>query len=175
MKQLIRAGIAYSCIIAGVTIAPVVFAKGEYQCDNTGRVMYGDACEPAPKAKMPAHQPLSTTSAPSPEAAKLAKQYDAEAARDSAAKRKADAAWLKQHDAEKARQAAIDKGLAEHRIVKGMTPEQVRSVLNQPDRIEDQGGLKERWVYNEAGHHRHVVTFKDGVVASDSERASKHK
>jgi hypothetical protein len=174
MKKIIKIGVAFSVVFTIVTTVSAAGEKQIYACDNAGGRMYGDACAPAAKEKVD-HQPMSTMSPPSTEAAKLAKQYDAEAAHDLTAKRKADAAWLKQHDAEKARQAAIDKGLAEHHVVKGMTPQQVRSILNEPDRIENKGGEKERWIYNEAGHHQHVVTFENGVVVSDGGRGSKRK
>jgi hypothetical protein len=173
MKKRIKIGVALSIVFTAATTASAAGEQPIYACGDAGHRMYGDACESA--AKGSEHQPMSAMSPPSTDETKLAKQYDAEAAHDLAAKRKADAAWLKQHDAEKARQAAIDKGLAEHHVVKGMTPQQVRSILNEPDRIENRGGEKERWIYNESGHHQHVVTFENGVVVSDGGHGSKHK
>lgn len=52
-------------------------------------------------------------------------------------------------------------------ITDNMTPDQVRSVLGNPDSIEtgasDSGKSRERWIYRQAGK---VVVFENGMAVS---------
>jgi hypothetical protein len=52
-------------------------------------------------------------------------------------------------------------------ITDNMTPEQVRSVLGNPDSIEtgasDSGKSRERWIYRQAGK---AVVFENGLAVS---------
>jgi hypothetical protein len=52
-------------------------------------------------------------------------------------------------------------------ITDNMTPDQVRSVLGNPDSIEtgasDSGKSRERWIYRQAGK---AVVFENGVAVS---------
>ena len=66
--------------------------------------------------------------------------------------------------AEAAREADKTSGSG---ITDNMTPEQVRSVLGNPDSIEtgttDTGRPRERWIYRQAGK---AVVFENGVAVS---------
>jgi len=139
-----------------------------YRCQQDGKLTYTDQpCHPGaePASLPPLNRSQADRSAPS-----LAKQYDADAERQSDSQAKADRDWLKTHGDDKTQDDAIRKALIENRIVKGMTPDQVRRVLNNPTSIEDQGGPKERWTYQN-GRERRTIAFKNGVVSSDTLRS----
>ena len=134
-----------------------------YRCTVGGRLVYTDT--PCNANAVPADlPPLSNMAAvPHPD---LAKQYDAEARQQAAAVHKARAADADAYARTSAREAAIRKGVIEGRVVAGMTPAQVESILNLPTQVVDQGGPHERWIYRN-GRERRTVVFKNGVVNTD--------
>ena len=138
-----------------------------YRCQQDGRTVYTD--HPCAANAEPAELPPVTTVAPAAHAKGLADQFDRETRKEAAATRRARAETAAQYEQQHARDQAIRKALVEHRVIKGMTPGDVRRVLHAPTRIENEGGVTERWIYDDGGQRRTVV-FKDGLVAGDSTR-----
>ncbi len=141
-----------------------------YRCVQNGRPVFTDqACAPgAAPAKLPAIIGVpAERNAPD-----LAKQYDADSARQAGTQAGADAEWLKARRENASREDAIRKATIENRVIKGMTPAQVQRVLNLPSRVENQGSTTERWVY-ETGGERRTITFKNGAVSADATRTSR--
>jgi hypothetical protein len=136
-----------------------------YRCTVDGRTVYSD--QPCSAGAEPAQLP-PLNSAAAGARADLAKQYDTETARENEARRKARAEALDQYADRKAQDEAIRKALMEDRVVKGMTREQVERVLNLPERVENQGGEKETWIYRVEGRKRRTIRFVNGVVVADS-------
>ncbi len=134
-----------------------------YRCTVNGRMVYTDiACAPN---SAPAELPELTGVQAVPHG-DFARQYDDEARRRGIAVSRARAQEAAAYEKKTANDAAIHKALLEDRVVPGMTPAQVEQVLNLPNRIEDQGGAHERWLYRN-GRDRRTVSFKDGVVTGD--------
>jgi hypothetical protein len=144
-----------------------------YRCEQDGQVTYTDRPCAAGAAPVPL-APINAISAPpAPGAQDLARQYDRRTARETAARQKARAQAAEDYAAKKARQDAIRKALIEGRVIEGMTPEQVRTVLNEPTRIEGAGGANERWIYVD-GRSRRTISFRNGLVAADRTRHVRH-
>ena len=63
--------------------------------------------------------------------------------------------------------AEADKASAGGGVTENMTPDQIRTLLGNPDNIEtstlDNGKLQERWTYRQAGK---VVVFENGIAVS---------
>ncbi|MBX6420108.1 MAG: DUF4124 domain-containing protein [Nevskia sp.] len=139
-----------------------------YRCEQNGQLTYTDrpCAHGAAPAQLP---PINTVPAqPAPDASALARQYDRDTARETAARKKARAQAAEAYAVKKAQQEAVRQALIEGRVVKGMTPDQVRTVLNEPTRIENPGSARERWIYVN-GRSRRTISFRDGVVAADSD------
>jgi hypothetical protein len=155
-------------MMAAAALLPTVVFAQIYRCDRDGAPLYTD--HPCAPGAAPAQLPmLNSGGAADAGQNGLAQRFDAEAAQATAARDKADAAWLKHYRRGQARQASIRRGLMEGRVVKGMTRDQVRSLLNAPDRVQGEDQPRERWTYAEPGRRRRTVTFKDGLVVADSE------
>ena len=143
-----------------------------YRCQQDGRTTYTD--HPCAAGAEPAELPSVTTVAPAAHAKRLADQYDREAARAAGEQRRARIAEDERYQKQHAQDQAIRKALVEHRVIKGMTPADVRRVLHSPSRIENEGGVSERWIYEDGGEHR-TVTFRNGVVSADTTRKPRRR
>ncbi|GAC1622202.1 MAG: hypothetical protein NVS9B10_05880 [Nevskia sp.] len=141
-----------------------------YRCEQGGKLTYTD--QPCAAGAEPARLPAVTSVPPDRAAAALAKQYDADAKRNADTLAKSDRDWLKKRGRDKAQEDALRSALVEHRVIKGMTREQVRQVLNTPQGVEDEGGPKERWIYQN-GRERRTIAFKGGVVSTDTTRSAR--
>jgi hypothetical protein len=143
-----------------------------YRCTQNGATVFTD--HPCPHSDGSPAVPLQMTPltpmAPPGKLADTSKQ-EAAAARKH---READAAWLKDYTARKEKDEAIRKGLVENVIVKGMSPAQVESILNLPNRTESKGQDGARWIYLD-GQQRRTITFKNGEVVADSATAQQGK
>jgi hypothetical protein len=159
--------LAVSGLLASTSVRAEV-----YRCLQDGRTTYTD--RPCAVGAEPVQLPPVVTVAPSDHVKSLAAQYDREASKDEAAHRRARAQAAERYEKQHALDQAIHKALVEHRVIKGMTPGDVRRVLHAPTRIENEGGVTERWIYEDGAQHR-TVTFKDGLVSADSTRKPRRR
>lgn len=157
-------------LLTMLLLAVLPASAAVYRCEHEGKITYTD--KPCASGAAPAQLPAVTSLPPDTNARALAKQYDADTARQNKSQASADTAWLKAHRQDRVQEDAIRKALIEDRVVKGMTREQVQRVLNLPTHIDDQGGPKERWLYQN-GRERRTIAFKNGLVSSDSARTSR--
>lgn len=158
-----KANFAVYCWVGwALATVPAVHAA-VYHCVRDGRQVYTDT--PCTPASSPAQLPQLNRADPATGSGGLATQFDRDAARAHQQRDRDDAAWLKAYQAKKARDAAIRKGLAEGRVVEGMTPADVERVLGEPESVVDDAGVPRRWNYRN-GRVRKTVTFKDGHVSS---------
>ena len=141
-----------------------------YRCAEKGAVIYTD--HPCSPDTVPAELPALTTIPRAANAPDLARQYDDEARREADARAAADRDWLRQHGERETQAREIRKAGIEHRVIKGMSPAQVRQAIGAPTRVENAGGPAERWFYEDGGEHR-TVRVKDGLVAAESRRQSR--
>lgn len=130
-----------------------------YRCEVNGRPVYTD--QPCAPNAAP-HELPGILSLPAGEEADLAGDYDARAERERASRRKEDAAWLRSHAATKAEKARMDAAIAEHKVLKGMSADQVRRALGRPDEVE-RGAGTEQWTYG-SGKTRQVIDFENDRV-----------
>ncbi len=135
-----------------------------YRCTAEGRTVYTD--RPCVAGAAPAQLPSLTPIQPQSTDSALVRQFDADARRDAANKRKADDAWLRDHAARKARAEALRSAIIEHRLIKGMTMSEVRQSIGEPSQIQNQGTPSERWIYQN-GRDRRTLAFTGGVLKSD--------
>ncbi len=162
---------------SGAALAAVLLLAGTaraavYRCEQNGKITYTDqpcAAHAAPTA-LPELQRMDAGPR-----ADLAKQYDAEAARDAASRRKARAEASQKYAENKAQADAIRRGMVEGRVVKGMNRDQVEKILNEPERVDGRDGARERWIYNEEGRRHRTITFENGVVVSDRTSAGRRR
>lgn len=130
-----------------------------YRCEVNGRPVYTD--QPCGPNAAP-HRLPAILSVPAGDAADLARDSDARAERERAAHRNKDAAWLKSHEAAKAENARMDAAIAEHKVLKGMSADQVRRALGRPDEVE-RGPGTEQWTYG-SGKARQIIDFENDRV-----------
>ena len=147
-------------------------ARPVYKCEEGGKIVYTDQpCSPdARAATMPG---LIVTAPPSASQRDLAHAWDERIARERAERDRGDAEWLKRHGERKDRDARVRRAMIEHKVVKGMTFDEVRQALGEPDRIasgDSYGTGKDSWTYERLGR---TVNFKDGAVTSTSARKAK--
>lgn len=135
-----------------------------YRCMVKGAPVYTDKpCEPGAQP----HALPALGAVPPAERVKIPSGHDSRnAAR--AARDKSDAAWLKQHEARKAQDARMNAAISEGRVLRDMTPDQVRRALGSPDDVERQSGSEE-WVYG-TGRNRQTVFIENGRVTRISGR-----
>lgn len=130
-----------------------------YRCEVNGRRVYTD--QPCAPNAAP-HELPGVLSVPAGEEADLAGDYDARTERERASRKKEDAAWLKSHEAARAENARMDAAIAERKVLKGMSADQVRRALGRPDEVE-RGAGTEQWTYG-SGKTRQVVNFENDRV-----------
>jgi hypothetical protein len=143
-----------------VLIAPVAVAESAvYRCMVDGKPTYTD--QPCGAGAKPHEMPAIST-VPSPGESDLAQEFDARRERESEAKQKDDKAWLEDHAERKALDARMNAAIAERKVLKDMSPDQVRRALGSPDEVERKGGSEE-WIYG-TGKQRRTVQFEGGKV-----------
>lgn len=130
-----------------------------YRCEIGGSPVYTD--RPCAAGVAPHAMPQIST-VPAAGDSDLAKDHDARIERGRKARDKDDAAWLKAHEETKDRAARMRAAIAEKKVLKDMTPDEVRRALGSPDEVERENG-REEWVYG-SGKARQVVVIEDGRV-----------
>lgn len=159
-----------ACLLCLLSAVPAL-AQPIYKCEEKGTITYTD--QPCSPGARPAELPGVIVAAPPTRSQRdLARAYDERLARERAARDRADAEWLKEHGNRRDREQRVRKAIIEHRVIKGMTMDEVRRALGEPDRVaagETYGTAKESWTYADGGKTR-TVNFKDGQVISTSGR-----
>lgn len=146
-------------------------AQSVYKCEEDGRVTYTDRpCSPTAQAHpLPG---LIVTAPPTASEKALARAHDERAKRELAERDRADAEWLKRHGEQRDRDERVRNAIIEHRVIKGMTFDEVRQALGDPDQKgggDSFGSAKDTWTWRD-GDGTRVVNFKDGEVTSTSGR-----
>jgi hypothetical protein len=162
MNARIAAGLL--ALLAGPLSAtgPVI-----YKCLEGASVTYTDRpCHPqARAAELP---PLVVTAPPGRAERELARAHQDRIARDAAERDRRDADWVKQHNGRRDREERVRRAIVEQRVIKGMTMDEVRRALGEPDQVatgESYGTAKETWTYTRHGETR-TVNFKNAEVIS---------
>lgn len=144
--------------------APVWVAEAAvYRCMVDGKPTYTD--QPCGAGARPHAMPGIST-VPSVGESDLAKDFDARRERESEAKEKDDKAWLEDHAERKETEARMNAAIAERKVLKDMSPDQVRRALGSPDEVERKGSSEE-WIYG-TGKQRRTVQFEGGKVVRSS-------
>jgi hypothetical protein len=151
-------------------------AKPVYKCEENGTITYTDQpCSPgAGAAELPG---LIVTPPPARSEQDLARAHDARLRRDRAERDRDDAQWLKQHADRKDREARVRQAILAHRVIRGMTFDEVEQALGKPDEVrggDSYGTAKAAWVYT-GGDGQRTVNFKDGQVTSTTARGRRRK
>ncbi len=135
-----------------------------------GKTFYTDTpCQPgATPVPLPPITPIDRQPTSTP----MTRQFDAEARRDAATKRKADEASSKAYAANKAHEEAVRSAIIEHRLIKGMSASELRQSIGEPTRIDYEGTPSERWLYQN-GRDRRMLIFTNGVLKSDRASTSR--
>lgn len=150
-----------------------------YRCQRgNGTATYTD--KPCHKGDKPADLPdINVVKTPRPKTGDkaLARQWDERLEREKKARDKADAAWVKEYDDKQTKEERVRSGRLNRKVVAGMTPEQVREVLGEPDSILTQEGRENIivWSYKPRQGPQHTISFRAGEVNSVSSRSSKSK
>ncbi|MGH8441551.1 MAG: DUF4124 domain-containing protein [Nevskiaceae bacterium] len=151
-------------------------AKPVYKCQEKGVITYTDRpCAPdAAAAELP---DLIVTTPPARSQQDLARAHDARLQRARAEREHDDAEWLKQHANREDREARVRRAILEHRVIHGMTFDEVKQALGEPQEVQGGdsfGTAKTTWVYAGGGRRR-TVNFKDGQVTTTTGKAQRRK
>ncbi len=134
-----------------------------YRCERDSVPVFTDIpCAPGA-------EPLVTRNPTTVQAshnADLARRYDERLERERRERDRADAQWLGAHDLAQAEDQRLHRALIEGRVIKGMSPAQVRQVWGEPAQIQS-SEAGERWTWRD-GKKRRTVSFKDEHVRSVS-------
>lgn len=145
-------------------LLPALSAQAEvYRCMVEGRAMYTD--RPCAAGAVP-HALPDISALPSPGASDLAREHDARRERELETRRQNDAAWLDDHAERKAREVRMAAAIAERKVLKDMSADEVRRALGSPDEVE-RSGSREQWAYG-AGKQRRTVVFEAGKVVKQT-------
>lgn len=160
------------CVFLAVPAA----AQPVYKCEENGKITYTDQpC--APGARRAVLPDVIVMQPPSRAERDLARAHEARIARERGERDRADAEWVREHDRRTDRDARVRKAIIEHRVIKGMTMEEVRQALGEPERVaggESFGSAKETWSYVADGRTR-TVNFKNREVISTAVGRKKRK
>jgi Domain of unknown function (DUF4124) len=170
MKPLLVAGVGLLLLSSPAGAKPV------YKCEEKGAVTYTDRpCTPGAAATE--LQELIVAQPPSRSQQDLARAHDARLERARSDRDRDDAAWLKQHGERKDREQRVRQAILAHKVIKGMTLDEVRQALGEPDAVDrgdSYGTAKETWTYAGDGQRR-TVNFKDGQVTSTAGRTRRRR
>lgn len=152
-------------MLLGCFLLPVspLAAAELYRCEQEGQLLFTD---------QPCHADAEPLLVQGPNRiqpgrnAELLKQHDERLQRERSERDQADARWLEAHEKAKEEEERMQRALADNRVIKGMTPAQVRQVWGEPTEIEhtEKG---ERWIYKE-NRKRRTVSFVDERVSAVS-------
>jgi hypothetical protein len=144
-----------------------------YRCERDGRAHYQD--QPCYKGDKPAD--LNYVGKPRGSAVEkaMAKSWDRHLEQSRKERGKSDAAWLKEHQQKTDKADSVRTALNQRRVVKGMTPDQVREVLGEPDAQSLQEGRENItvWSYKPDEGPQYTVSFRNGEVNSVYQRRGK--
>jgi hypothetical protein len=149
-----------------------------YRCERDGRTHYQD--RPCHKGDKPAALPdLNYVGTPKagPAERAMARSWDRHQEQSRKERGKADAAWLKEHQQKADKAENVRTALNQRRVVKGMTPDQVREVLGEPDAQSLQEGRENItvWSYRPDDGPQYTISFRDGEVNSVYRRSGRTK
>lgn len=168
----LRVGVLFPLLLAGPAGAQPV-----YKCVEDGKITYTD--RPCAAGAVASSLPgVIVVAPPGRSERELARQAEARLERERAERDRGDAQWLKQHGERKDREARVRKAIVGHKVIKGMTMNEVRQSLGEPDHVsggESFGSDKASWTYTDAAGTR-TVNFKNGeVTTSRLSRAKRNK
>lgn len=149
-----------------------------YRCERGGRMVYTD--QPCNKNAKPAALPeinFVGTPGASQSDKELARQWDQRIEKGKRVRSQSDKAWLDSHAAAQKKEERIRAAFNRHKVVKGMTPQQVRQILGDPDAQSIQDGREDItiWSYKPDNGPQHTISFRGGEVNSVSTRKGKKK
>lgn len=151
-------------------------AKPVYKCEEKGVITYTD--RPCSSGAAAAELPdLIVTTPPARSEQDLARAHQQRLERARAERDRDDAQWLKEHRNREDRDARVRKAILEHRVVKGMTFDEVKQALGEPDEVQggdSYGTAKTAWFYAADGRRR-TVNFKDGQVTTTTARGRRQR
>lgn len=164
-------------VIAALSLGVVLAAgpgprsQSVYKCQEKGAITYTDRpCSPtAEAATLPG---LIVAAPPARAQLDLARAHDARVAREASGRDRGDAEWLKQHGQRRDREARVRQAILGHKVIRNMTPDEVRQSLGEPDHVDtgdSYGTEKETWTYLDGGARR-TVNFKDGKVTTTTRK-----
>ncbi|HUR41085.1 MAG TPA: DUF4124 domain-containing protein [Verrucomicrobiae bacterium] len=174
--MILRRSLCVAVLAAAVCVSARVTANVIYKCDERGVITYTDRpCSPqAQRAELPA---LIVAQPPPRALLERAAAYDARQARDLAERERRDAEWLKAHGQKRQREDLVREAKVRGKVVKGMTPDEVRQALGEPDGIDSGdsfGTEKQTWTYMD-GKAKRTVSFKDGAVTTTARKDAPRK
>ena len=159
------------CFVA-LSLAASAASAQVFKCVDRGGVTYTD--RPCAAGAEPAPLPdLIVTAPPGRTERDLARAYQDRLARDVAERDRRDGEWIKQHNGRRDREERVRKAIIEQRVIKGMTMDEVRRSLGEPDHVatgENYGTAKESWTYTKHGETRTVNFKNQEVISSGSKR-----
>ena len=166
-----------SAIMTAVSLlAASAGAQPVYKCEEKGAITYTDRpCSPS--ARSAALPGLIVTQPPGPSQRDLARAWDERINRERSERDRDDGEWLKQHANRKDREQRVRQAILAHKVIKGMTFDEVKRALGEPDQVDrgdSYGTAKETWTYAGSGQRR-TVNFKDGQVISTAARAKRQR
>jgi hypothetical protein len=164
------------CVVGVLSLASPAAAQPVFKCEDKGTIIYTDQpC--APGARAAPLPDVIVVRPPSQSQRELARAHDDRLARDRADRDRGDAGWLQEHARRQDRDERVRKAIIEHRVIKGMTMDEVRQALGEPERVqaaENYGTAKETWTYLANGQAR-TVNFKDREVISTAVKRKTRK
>lgn len=167
-----RFSLALSLILT-LALLPMTASAEMYRCKKEGATVFSDKpC--ASDAQEYSPKPIQVI--PAIKAPDLAKQYDQRKAKERQERDQANEAWNKDHQALKQREETVRNARIAHKVVAGMSQQDVRNMLGNPQvtsHNENRGVVREGWTYKNPDGSRDVVYFKDGIVSSAAHRDKK--
>ncbi|HEX7381605.1 MAG TPA: DUF4124 domain-containing protein [Nevskiaceae bacterium] len=159
-------------LAAAVAVATPAADAAVYQCTAGGQTRFTD--QPCLKDAPEATLPILGSVPAAPAGDDLARRYDERTARDRKTRDQASAEWIAEHERRRQQSDAVRRGLVEGRVVPGMTPAQVESVLGVPARRVEANGVPRSWTFIN-GRTRHTVDFAGGVVKRSVTRTRRRR
>lgn len=163
--------------LAAVALAITFPAGAEiYRCELNGKLTFTDRPCAVGAEPLELKKPIEMETAPGE--AQLARDYDRRLAREVRGRGQGTAERADAYAARKAKAERIRAARLKGRVAQGMTPQDVRYVLGEPQTVtqsESQGVSRETWTYKEAGGTTQTVQFKNGEVSSSKTGRKKRR
>ncbi|NGY04661.1 hypothetical protein [Solimonas terrae] len=158
---------AASClpVVVAATVLWSTAANAEiYHCVVDGVPKFSD--KPCHAGDAPVSVP-DVTVVPAQKSEPLARQHDARVQAYQKARAEEDAAWGDEYAARVADEARIRNARVRGEVVTGMSDDDVRKLLGDPQRVATRTNARGRiqsWSYNDSEHGRVTVTLQDDIV-----------